>query len=145
MKALWALETSLVICGARQVAIILDISLAIAWMRQMGLKSVTSSAPSFLGRRAMFVEFSHYRLLTSKDNAPTSFEESPGETIRTGALSLAVLLTAVSTSSSEKGMSCPPRSHSGTGMFCQLKVVVRGGPLLMIALKGPCMISPFWS
>ena len=129
MKALWALETSLFMCGASLVAIILVISLAIAWMRLMGLKSVTSSAPSFLGMRAIFAEFSQWRLLVWR--APNwlitamisilimfqqDLKKAPVKPSGPGALSLAVLLIASLTSSSVKAASNSLRSHWGRGM-----------------------------
>jgi hypothetical protein len=52
--------------GASLLAIILEISFAMACMRVMGWKSVISLAPSFLGMRAMFAEFSQWRLLVRK-------------------------------------------------------------------------------
>jgi hypothetical protein len=55
IKALWDLDTRVVMKGARRVAFTLAITFDTAWMGLMGLKSVVDSAPSFFGSEIILV------------------------------------------------------------------------------------------
>ncbi|KAJ1289322.1 hypothetical protein BS78_02G155300 [Paspalum vaginatum] len=63
MNALWHGETISCICGAKRRARDLVMILTKEWMRLIGLKSPTVSAPSFIGRRIIFAELKSCRLM----------------------------------------------------------------------------------